>query len=170
MFHLHTRARYITLGALLCAASAAVSACAHTQQPPPSDSASPRGHGGWGRAGDGSHMRHRGGEGGDPMLDGLNLSQDQKSQVTLIRDRYRLKTDSLRMGSAPRDSTSRAQFRQVMTQERGEIRAILTPDQQKQFDDNMEKMKERRMQHDGRSGHDGPPPPNGNGPPPPPAS
>lgn len=161
MFHLNTRARHITLGALLCAASAAVSACAHTQQPPPSDSASPRGQGGWGRGGDGSRMRHRGGQGGDQMLDGLNLTADQKSQVTLIRDRYRLTTDSLRAGGAPRDSTSRAQFRQVMMQQMTEIRAVLTPDQQKQFDDKMAKMKERREQHGGRNGRDGsaPPPP-----------
>lgn len=164
MFHLNTRARHITLGALLCAASAAVTACAHTQQPLPSDSASPRGHGDWGRGGDGSRMRHRGGRNGDAMLDGLNLTTDQQSQVTLIRDRYRLKADSLRMGGAPRDSTSRAEFRQVMTQEMSEIRAVLTPDQQEHFDDKMAKMKERREQHGGRNGRDGPPPP------PPPAS
>lgn len=167
MFHLNTRARHITLGALLCAASAAVSACAHTQQPPPSDSASPRGEGGQGggdRGGDGSRMRYRGGQGGDHMLDGLNLTANQKSQVTLIRDRYRLTADSLRAGGAPRDSTSRAQFRQVMMQQMTEIRAVLTPDQQKRFDDRMAKMRERREQHGDRNGRDGPSPP------PPPAS
>ena len=156
MFDLNSRARHLTLGALICAAVATVSACAHTQQTPPADSASPRGQR---SGGDGSRMRHRGGPHGDAMLEGLNLTKDQKAQVQLIRDRYKMKADSLRIGGAPRDSTSRAQFRAVMTQEMGEIRTLLTPDQQKQFDDRMAKMKERRQHHDGQGEHDGPPPP-----------
>jgi Spy/CpxP family protein refolding chaperone len=168
MFDLNSRARHFTLGAIVCASAVLVSACAHTQQTPPPDSASPRGQGGeWGRGGDGSHMRRGGGQRGDPMLEGLNLTKDQHAQVTLIHDRYRLKTDSLRMGNAAHDSTGRAQFRTIMTAEMGEIRGVLTPDQQKQFDEKMAKMKERRAQHDGHDGaggHDGPPPP------PPPAS
>jgi Spy/CpxP family protein refolding chaperone len=138
-----------------------VSACAHTQQTPPSDSASPEGHGDWHR-GDGSRMRHRGGPHDDPMLKDLNLTKDQQGQVQLIRDKYRLKADSLRIGNTAHDSTSRGQFRAVMTQEMSEIRQVLTPDQQKQFDDKMAKMKERHAQHGdhgGPGGHDGPPPP-----------
>jgi Spy/CpxP family protein refolding chaperone len=164
MLDLNSRARQITLGAALCVAAASVAACAHSQQAPPPDSASPRGQGNWGRDGDGSHMRHRGGSRGDPMLRGLNLTEEQRGQVTLIRDRYRLKADSLRLGNVAHDTTGRAQFRTIMTQEMTEIRGVLTPDQQKQFDDRMAKMKARRAQHDGHDGKDGPPPP------PPPAS
>jgi Spy/CpxP family protein refolding chaperone len=164
MFDLNSRARHITLGAALCVAAATVAACAHSQQTPPPDSASPREQGNWGRGGGGSQMRHRGGSRGDPMLEGLNLTKEQRGQVTLIRDRYRLKADSLRMGNVAHDSTGRAQFRTIMTQEMTEIRGVLTPDQQKQFDDKMAKMKARREQHDSKGGHDGPPPP------PPPAS
>ena len=180
MFDLNSRARHFTLGALICAAAVTVAACAHTQQTPPSDSASPRGHGDWGKAGDHSHMRHGGGPHSDRMLDGLNLTKDQRSQVTLIHDRYRLKADSLRMGGAAHDSTSHSAFRSMMMQEMGEIRGVLTPDQQKQLDDTMAKMRERHQQHEGRNGHagpggnDGPPPApdNSGGPPlpPPPAS
>jgi protein CpxP len=166
MFDLNSRARHMTLGALVCAAVTLVTACAHTQQTPPADSASPRGQGDWHRGGgDGSRMRHGGGPHGDRMLEDLNLTKDQKAQVQLIRDKYRLKADSLRTESTAHDSTSRAQFRTVMTQEFGEIRAVLTPDQQKKFDDKLAKMKERREQHgdhgdhDGPGGHDGPPPP-----------
>jgi protein CpxP len=169
MFDLNSRSRHATLGALLCVATAALSACAHSQQAPPADSASPRAQGGYGD----SHMRHRGGPRGDRMLEGLNLSEDQRAQVTVIRDRYKLKADSLRMGTAAHDSTNRSAFRSMMTQEMGEIRAVLTPDQQKQFDDRMAKMRDRRQQHDGQGGHDGPPPADNNGgtpPPPPPAS
>jgi Spy/CpxP family protein refolding chaperone len=151
MFDSNSRARHYTLGALVCAATVMLSACAHSQQPTPADSASPRAQGEWGG---GQRMRHRGGPHGDPMLKDLNLTKDQQAQVQLIRDRYRLKADSLRVGGAAHDSTSRAAFRSMMTQEMGEIRAVLTPDQQKQFDDKIAKMKERRAQHSG----DAPPP------------
>ncbi len=173
MFDLHSRARHYTLGALVCVAAAAVAACAHTQQAPPSDSASPRAQGGWGGGG-GGHMRHRGGPHGDQMLKDLNLTKDQQAQVQLIRDRYRLKADSLRLGGAGHDSTNRSAFRAVMMQEMSDIRALLTPNQQKQFDDRMAKMKERRAQHDSHDGHDGhdehdgPPPSDQGGTPPPP--
>ena len=60
----------------------------------------------------------------------------------------------------------------MMKQEMSDIRAVLTPDQQKKFDDKMAKMKERREHHDANGDHDGPgdhdaPPP---APPAPPAS
>ena len=172
MFDSNSRARRCTLGALLCVAAASVTACAHSQQAPPADSASPQGQGGW----QGSRMRHRGGRGGDRMFEGLNLTKDQRAQINLIRDRYKLQADSLRMGGSAHDSTSRAAFRSLMTQEMGEIRNVLTPDQQKQFDDRMAKMRERRARHGGQGGedvhggHDGPPPPDSSGgnPPPPP--
>jgi protein CpxP len=171
MFDMNSRVRHYTLGALVCVAATALSACAHSQQTPPADSVSPRTQGNW-RGGDGPRMRHRGGPHGDQMLKDLNLTKDQQAQVQLIRDRYRLKADSLRLGGAAHDSTTRAAFRSVMMQEMSDIRAVLNPDQQKQFDDKMAKMKERRAQHGDRDGHDGPPPPdgpNGNPPPPPPS-
>lgn len=170
MFDSTSRARRYTLGTLLCVAAATVTACAHSQQTPPADSASPRTQGDY----QGSQMRHRGGPRGDHMLEGLNLSKDQRDQITLIRDRYKLQADSMRM-NAPRDSTSRAAFRSLMMQEMREIRSVLTPDQQQQFDDRMRKMRERRQQngargdYDHRDDHDAPPADNsGDNPPPPP--
>jgi Spy/CpxP family protein refolding chaperone len=155
MFDLNSRARLVTLGALVCVAAATTAGCAHTQQAAPADSASPHGHGGW----QGGRMRHGGGPRGDRMLDDLNLTKDQRSQVTLIRDRYRLKADSMRTSGAAHDSTSRSAFRSMMQQEMAEIRNVLTPDQQKQFDDKMATMRERHQQHGDRNGHDNPPPP-----------
>lgn len=170
MFDLNSRARQLTLGALVCAAVTFASACAHSQQTPPSDSATPQNQGNWHRGGgDGSRMRHGSGPHGDRMFDDLGLTKDQHAQVQLIRDRYRLKADSLRMGSSAHDSTSRAQFRTVMMQEMGEIRAVLTPDQQKKFDDKMAKMKERHEQHDAHGDHEGPAGHDGGQPPPPPS-
>jgi protein CpxP len=172
MFDLNSRARHATLGALLCAAAATLAACAHTQQAPPSDSAAPRGQAQSQNDGDGSRMRHGGGRRGDMMLRDLNLTKEQHDQVRAIRDRYRQQAESLRKNGAGRDSTSREQFRSMMKQEMSDIRAVLTPDQQKKFDDKMAKMKERREHHDANGDHDGPgdhdaPPP---APPAPPAS
>ena len=174
MMYPNSRARRYALGTLLCVAATTVTACAHSQQAPPADSAAPRGEGNW----QGSHMRHRGGPRGDRMLEGMNLTKDQRDQINLIRDRYRLRADSLRAGGAPHDSTSRDAFRSLMMQEMREIRGVLTPDQQKQLDDKMAKMRERREKNgqrgdydhrDGRDGSAAPDSSSGNPPAPPPA-
>lgn len=165
MFDLNSRARHVTLGALICVAATTLASCAHTQQAPPSDSASPRAQDQSQYDGDRSRMRHGGGRRGDMMLKDLNLTKEQHEQVRAIRERYRKQAEDLRKNGAGRDSTSREQFRSMMKQEMGEIRAILTPDQQKQFDDKMAKMRERhehrgdRDSHDGPGDHDAPPPP-----------
>ena len=170
MFDLNSRARHATLGALLCVAASTLAACAHTQQAPPSDSASPRGQGQWQHDGDGSRMRHGGGRHGDMMPKDLNLTKEQHEQVRAIHDRYRTQAESLRKNGAGRDSTSREQFRSMMKQEMSDIRAVLTPDQQKQFDDKRAKMKERHEHHDDHGGQDGPGNHDGPPPPAPPAS
>jgi Spy/CpxP family protein refolding chaperone len=173
MFLSNPRARRYALGTLLCAGAATVTACAHSQQAPPADSASPRGQDDW----QGSRMRHRSGPRGDRMLEGMNLTKEQRDQINVIRDRYKLQADSLRMGGAPRDSTSHAAFRSLMMQEMREIRGVLTPDQQKQLDDRMAKMRERHERSGQHGGYDhqvrdGSPPDSsgGNPPPAPPAS
>ena len=159
MFHSISRARRYSLGTLFCVAAATLTACAHSQQTPPADSASPSVQ----NDGQGARMRHRGGAPGDRMLEGLNLTQDQRDQIKVIRDRYKLQADSLRMGGAAHDSSSRAEFRSLMMQQMREIRGVLTPDQQKQFDDKMAQMRERRRQngqhgdYDHRGDHNGPP-------------
>jgi Spy/CpxP family protein refolding chaperone len=172
MFHSNSRARRYTLGTLFCVAAATVTACAHSQQAPPADSASPAVQ----HDGQGSRMRHRGGARGDRMLEGLNLTKDQRDQINVIRDRYKLQADSMRMGGAAHDSTSRSAFRSLMMDEMREIRGVLTPDQQQQFDDRMAKMRERRQQngqrgdYDHHGDHDGPPSDStGSAPPAPPA-
>jgi Spy/CpxP family protein refolding chaperone len=166
MFDSNSRARRYTLGTLLCVAAATVTACAHSQQAPPADSASPRGQSG----SQGSQMRHHGGPRGDRMFQGMNLTKDQRARIKVIRDRYKLQADSLRMGGAAHDSTTRTAFRSLMKQQMSEIRSVLTPDQQKQLDDKMADMRDRRAKHGGRDGQNGPetPPDSSGGNPPPP--
>jgi Spy/CpxP family protein refolding chaperone len=168
MFDSISRARRYTLGTLFCVAAATLTGCAHSQQAPPADSASPRSQ----DDSQGPRMRQRGGPRGDRMLEGLNLTKDQRDQIAVIRDRYKLQADSMRMGGAAHDSTNRSAFRSLMMQEMHEIRGVLTPDQQKQFDDKMAQMRERRRQngqrgnYDHRGDHDGPPSDSTGSPPP----
>ena len=173
MFFSNSRARAYTLGTLLCVAAASVTACAHSQQAPPADSGSPRAQGDYHRSG----MHERGGHtGSDRLFQGLNLTKDQHDQIKAIRERYKPQADSMRTGGAMRDSTSRAAYHSLMMQQMREIRGVLTPDQQKQFDDNVAKMRDRRQEHGNRGDHrrgddhDGPPPDNSGGNPPPPAA
>lgn len=145
MFDMTSRARSYTLGALFCAATMAVTACAHPQQAAPADSSAPRQY-------DGPRGRHggmRGGHRGGGMLDGLDLTQDQRAQIAVIRDRYKLQADSLRLNAGGRDSTSRAGFRSMMTQQMSDIRAVLNADQQKKLDDRLAQMREHHHMHGG---------------------
>jgi len=162
MFDLNSRARYYTLGALVCVAAATLAPGAHAQNSAPADSASRSAHGGWGDDGWHHHMQHGGRRHGNPMLRDLDLTRDQRAKVQLIHDRYRLKADSLRLGGAAHDSASRTKFHSMMTQEMGEIRGVLTPDQKKKFDDRMAKMKERMAkmkENHAQHGGGNPPPP-----------
>ncbi|MEO8579792.1 MAG: Spy/CpxP family protein refolding chaperone [Gemmatimonadales bacterium] len=160
-----SKVRTMALGALLVAGVAGVSAAQSTATPRPrSDSGSyHRGH----RAG--GEMRRGGGrEFGD-----LNLSDAQKAQMKVIRDKYKPQNEALRAQAKPFMAAAKAArqkgdtvaFRtnmekahQVMqggqsfrTQQAAEIRAILTPDQRVKFDARQKGMAERGA----KGGHKG---------------
>ena len=69
--------------------------------------------------------------------------------VEIIRTSYRTQMEQLR-GSGDRDAM-RAQMRPLMEKQQAEIRAVLTPDQQRQFDQNAAEMRSR-MEQGGRPG------------------
>jgi Spy/CpxP family protein refolding chaperone len=95
-----------------------------------------------------------GGRGGGMMarlMDGITLTDSQKTQVQAIEDKYapqmqqsRQKMRDARQNGTPMDSASMAAMRDTMKKERDEIRAVLTPDQQSKFDDNVKSMMSRR--------------------------
>jgi Spy/CpxP family protein refolding chaperone len=94
----------------------------------------------------------------------LNLTPSQREQVLQIVQDTRLKVENLR-------HEFQRQRRDVLTQARERVRALLTPEQQEKFDRDFKPPPER--QHEGGPGmHDrdnGPPveePPEGAGPPP----
>jgi Spy/CpxP family protein refolding chaperone len=171
MSRIHT----IALGLALCA-GAAVTAGAQTASASPKASASLKSdttavtrHG--------NHQMRRGGmDRGDRMLfKGINLTSTQRTQVDSIRSRYRSESKSLHEQMAPEMKDARAarqsgdsakvkEARQNMSasrdtmmtlrkQEIGEIRGVLTQEQQSTFDKNVTEMQSRMR--NGRGGRRG---------------
>ena len=91
-------------------------------------------------------MRRGGGMGGTLLKD-ITLTDAQKDQIKTIREKYVPKQLELRKAvqatGAPADEASRAKMVELRDQQSAEIRAILTPDQQKTFDHNLHELKEK---------------------------
>jgi periplasmic protein CpxP/Spy len=91
-------------------------------------------------------MRRGGGMGG-MLLKDITLTDAQKEQVRTIREKYVPRQLELRKAvqatGGPPDEATRAKMMELQSQQSAEIRAILTPDQQKTFDNNLHEMKER---------------------------
>jgi protein CpxP len=91
-------------------------------------------------------MRRGGGMGG-MLLKDITLTDAQKEQVKIIREKYVPKQLELRKAvqatGGPPDEATRAKMTELQTQQSAEIRAILTPDQQKTFDHNLHELKEK---------------------------
>jgi len=90
----------------------------------------------------------RGGMGGWLLKD-ITLTDAQKAQVKTIRDKYVPQQMELRkqiqaVGGAP-DEATRTKMMDLRTKQAAEIRAVLTADQQAQFDKNLAEMKERMV-------------------------
>ena len=80
------------------------------------------------------------------MFNGITLTAAQQAQIDSIRARHRADTQGLDPRNSPDDRQKMMQSRQAQM---AEVRAVLTPDQQVVFDQNMQQMRERRGQRDG---------------------
>jgi Spy/CpxP family protein refolding chaperone len=91
-------------------------------------------------------MRRGGGMGG-MLLKDITLTDAQKDQIKIIREKYVPRQLELRKAvqatGGPPDDATRAKMIELQSQQSAEIRAILTADQQKTFDHNLHEMKER---------------------------
>jgi Spy/CpxP family protein refolding chaperone len=135
--------RTLALGALMVVGVAGVSAAQSTASP------STRSHAGSDHRGHGGSARREG------FARELNLTDAQKAQVKAIRDKYKPQNEALRAQAKPfvdaahaaRQKGDTAAFRtniekahqirdgaSFRAQERAEIRAVLTPEQQAKFD------------------------------------
>jgi Spy/CpxP family protein refolding chaperone len=121
--------RIATLAAALCVGITSVAAA---------QGAPPQGQGqGEARRGERSGM----------LLKDINLTDAQKDQVKTIREKYLPQQLELRKASqatgGPPDEATRTKMMDLQNKQAAEIRAILTADQQKTFDNNLHEMKER---------------------------
>ncbi len=121
--------RIATLAAALCVGMTSVAAA---------QGAPPQGQG---------QGEARGRERGGMLLKDINLTDAQKDQIKTIREKYVPQQVELRKAAqatgGPPDEASRAKMMDLQTRQAAEIRAILTPDQQKTFDHNLHEWKER---------------------------
>lgn len=87
----------------------------------------------------------RGGRGTAMLFEGITLTDVQQVRVDSVGAKYRAERQKLMpngMGGGPPDEGTRAKMMEVMDKQNVELRAILTADQQKLFDANVEKRKQ----------------------------
>jgi Spy/CpxP family protein refolding chaperone len=95
--------------------------------------------------------RGRGGPGGvgrgdQALLRNITLSAEQQQRIDTIRTRYRAQMEQMRGQNGGDREANRAQMRTMMEKQQGEIRDVLTPDQQRVFDQNVADMRARMGQ------------------------
>lgn len=91
----------------------------------------------------------RGGRGMAMLFEGITLTDAQQTKVDSITAKYRAERQKMMpngMGGGPPDEGMRAKMTEMMTKQNAEIRAVLTADQQKTFDANVEKRKQMMQQ------------------------
>jgi Spy/CpxP family protein refolding chaperone len=65
----------------------------------------------------------------------LNLSDDQRQKLALLRENYKTKAEALRNDNSLTKEQKRERLQQLMNQQREEMKTILTDDQIKQLQD-----------------------------------
>ena len=91
-----------------------------------------QGGGGGGGQGRGRQM--------EMLMQGITLTDAQKASVDSIGQAYRAQMPPMQQGTPP-DSATRAKRMEVMQKQTAAVRAVLTPEQQKVFDKNLEDMR-----------------------------
>lgn len=81
-----------------------------------------------------------GGRGMQMVMQGITLTDKQKTSVDSIQQAYRAQMPAMTPGTPP-DSATRAKRMDVMQKQYAAIRSVLTADQQKVFDKNLEDMR-----------------------------
>ena len=79
------------------------------------------------------------------LLQGITLTAAQQAKVDSITAKYRPQMPAFTPGSPP-DSATRAKMRALLGNQDEEIRALLTSDQQKVWDQNVTEMRNRMQQ------------------------
>jgi Spy/CpxP family protein refolding chaperone len=80
------------------------------------------------------------GRGMQRLMEGITLTDAQKASVDSIGQAFRTQMPPMQQGTPP-DSATRAKRMEVMQKQWAAMRAVLTADQQKVFDKNIETMR-----------------------------
>jgi Spy/CpxP family protein refolding chaperone len=124
--------RIATLAAALCVGITSVAAAQGTEPP---------------QQGQGQGEMRRGGGMGGLLLKDITLTDAQKAQVKVIREKYAPLQLELRKSvqatGSPADEATRTKMMDLQSKQAAEIRAVLTADQQATFDKNLAEMKSR---------------------------
>jgi Spy/CpxP family protein refolding chaperone len=142
---------FLTLAGLITASACHTGSSSAAQPAPTTSTASADGV----RDGRGG-PRGRGGRADEMLLRGITLSTDQQQRIDTIRTRYRAQMDQMRQQSSGDRTAMRDQMRTTLEREQAEMRAVLTDDQARQFDQNVAEMR-ARTQQGGRRGGGQPP-------------
>jgi len=130
-FRSMSKIRFVIVAALL--AAAAVPAAAQDPQP--------QGQGGRGQGG-GRMMA--------ALFQGITLTADQQTKVDSITAKYMSVRQAAMQDQSADQDARRAKMREIMRQQSDEIKTVLTDDQKKVFEKNLEDMRARMQQGGGR--------------------
>ncbi len=154
--------RRIALSGLALALTLGSASLVAAQQPAQGQAPAAQQHE-WGRRGHRNGQRLR-----KQLFQGIKLTDQQKAQIKAINEKYRAQAKQARAALRPAMQEARAdrqkgdtaaaravfernrpqfeQMRKAREQELQEIRAVLTPDQQKQFDANQAQLRARMQE------------------------
>ncbi len=158
--------RRIGFSGLILALTLGAASIAAAQEPTPApQQPQAQQQGQWGQRG---RFQRAGRRGLRALFRGVNLTAQQKEQIKAINQKYAAQTKPIREAMRPamqemrdarqkgdqnaaravfeRTKPQREQLRQIREQELKDVRAILTPDQQKTFDQNAAQLRERMQQ------------------------
>jgi Spy/CpxP family protein refolding chaperone len=140
--------------ALFVAGLSATAALAQDAPPPPPPADQTQGPPAGGPGGRGMNPERR----MEMLQKQLKLSPDQATQLKSILDDQRAKMETLRSNTSLTQQDRRSQMMTMHQEEETKIHAVLTPDQQKKYDDMEARMRER-MQERRKDGGQTPPAP-----------
>ena len=80
------------------------------------------------------------------MLANLNLTDDQKAQIKRIHEGTRLKVEAVNNDSSLSADQKQTKIHEMRRDMHEQVKKVLTPDQRKQFDENMREHRESKQQ------------------------
>jgi len=80
------------------------------------------------------------------MLANLNLTDDQKAQIKQIHEGTRSKVEAVNNDSSLSADQKQTKIHEIRRDMHEQVKKVLTPDQRKQFEENMREHRESKQQ------------------------